>query len=265
MIRFSSMAIRFGQVWFDEPIVEPLPDVLILRHCRARPEAIAVTIKHSLVSDLEQPTEEIWEKIGKTCRYKIRRAENKDGAICSVDADQSPTIAELDDFVAFYDEFARAKSLAPINRSRLLAVAEAGRLRLSRGVLNGTIVVRHAYIVTGGTVRLLYSASLFRGSSDDVRAAIGRTNRLLHWLDMQTFKRQEYRTFDWGGLFADEIRPDHRGINDFKREFGGRRVDYFEGYAACSPLGRVVLQIAALPNAARSLLRNLRFRAAKPA
>lgn len=251
MIRFNFYGMTFAQAWFDEPIERPYPDVAVLRHSRTRPTSGPVSIKHSLVNDLSAPETEIWDRIGKTCRYKIRRAENKDGATWTID--RQPSAAEVAAFADFYDQFARQKGLAPIARDRFGAIATDGRLWLSQALLGDTVVVRHAHIITGDTARMLYSASLFRDVDADTRSAIGRTNRLLHWQDMLAFRATGFRTYDWGGVFADETAPDQKGINEFKREFGGEPIEYFEGYQACSTRGRLAIALFA----AREWLRGL--------
>ncbi len=244
MIRFKVLGLRFAQAWFDEPIEQPYPDIAILRHSLVRPSDGRVTVKHSLTSDLGLPEEELFGRIGKTCRYKIKRSESKDGATCTVEA--TPAAAEVEAFIAFYDRFAAQKGLAPINRKRFGAIAGEGRLWLSSAEVGGTVMVRHAHVVSGTTARMLYSASLFRDSDAEERAAIGRANRLLHWRDMLAFKAAGFRTYDWGGIFADETASDRKGINDFKREFGGEPVRYFESYRACSLMGRAALGLLSL-------------------
>jgi hypothetical protein len=256
MIRFSSMAVSFGERWFDEPVTRPIPDIVILRHSSVRPTTGLVSQKKSLVNDLTASDGEIFAKIGKTCRYKIKRAETKDLATCSYDPD--PSVAEVDMFLDFYALFARQKGLPPINRRQFLAVAKAGRLRLSRSELQGAVVVRHAYIVSNAIARLLYSASLFRSSDQEVRSAIGRANRLLHWRDLLAFKQEGLRVFDWGGIFADETSADRKGINNFKREFGGDPATYFEACEVHSLLGRLVLTMLLAARGAKALLRTLR-------
>ena len=258
MIRFRFMAIAFGQLWFDEVATPPMPDILILRHSRTRPESGPISTKRSLLTDLTKPEEQLWESIGKTCRYKIRRAETKDGVKCFVNL--VPSIVGVNEFADFYDRFARQKSLSPINPRRFAAMAHAGRLRVSRAEINENAVVRHAYVTAGRAVRLIYSASFYRDVDAETRAVIGRANRLLHWRDMISFKAGGFDQLDWGGLFADESAPDRRGINDFKREFGGTPMDYFDGYRACSLLGRTVLQLASLVVHAKQLVGKPRFK-----
>jgi lipid II:glycine glycyltransferase (peptidoglycan interpeptide bridge formation enzyme) len=263
MIRFNSLAIRFGQAWFDEPVTLPMPDIVVLRHSSVRPTAGLVSLKKSLVNDLTVPDDEIFAKIGKTCRYKIKRAETKDLALCRYQT--APSVEEVDSFLHFYAQFARQKGLSPINRKQFLAVARAGRLRLAEASLQGAVVVRHAYIVSGDTARLLYSASLFRDTDPEVRSAIGRANRLLHWRDLLAFKQEGLRVFDWGGIFADETSADRKGINDFKREFGGEPATYYDGYEAHSLLGQLILALLPAARGAKAFLATLRAGPTAPA
>jgi hypothetical protein len=256
MIRFAYFGVRFCQSWFDEPVTPPLPDIVILRQSRRRPASGPVSLKKSLVNDLTLPEEEIFANFSRSCRYNIRRAESKDLAECVMNS--APAPSDVDEFIAFYADFARQKGLAPLSPKRFSAIAEDGRLRISHAVLAGSVVARHAYVTAGDIVEADFSASLFRTADKETRAAIGRTNRLLNWRDMQFFKAAGFRQFDWGGLFQDENKPERKGINDFKREFGGVEVQYFEGYEAHTALGQVIMQLMPAAKAAEQFLGRLR-------
>jgi hypothetical protein len=252
MIRYTARGIRFGEIRFDEQPEPPLPDVLILRQRRTRPESGSYTTFHSFVTDLTENDQKLWDKIGKTCRYKIRRAETKDGVGCAIDP--APTPADIAIFIDFFNAFARQKSLAPIDRAELTAIARAGRLWLTRAEADGESVVRHSFLETNGTIRLLQSASLFRETDAETRAIIGRANRLLHWREILTFKERGLECLDWGGRFEDESSQERKGINDFKREFGGTPAEYFESWQALSSRGRVYMRLRALVHGAHALL-----------
>jgi hypothetical protein len=213
--RFAS----YAEVWFDE---EPPPDsrvdVLISRLRPNRAAAGRCTPFLSLVSDLTVEAEAFMAAFGGTNRYKIKRADSKDG----VTAEFVPEpLALLDEFCAFYDAFAEQKTLPKAYRRSLDAACAAGQLVLSAASHAGQRIVWHAYIRGGGSAALLHSASHFRQDGVD-RALVGRANRWLHWQDMLGFKALGLARYDWGGMFEDESVPEQASINNFKREFGGR-------------------------------------------
>jgi hypothetical protein len=237
--RFAS----YGELWFDEePPAASGVDVLISR-LRANPAGAGrCTPFLSLVSDLTVDAEALMKAFGGTNRYKIKRAASKDG----VTAEFLPEpIALLDEFCAFYDMFAEQKKLPKSYRRSLHAAREAGQLVLSAASHAGQRIVWHAYIRSGDSAALLHSASHFRQDGVD-RALVGRANRWLHWQDMLSFKALGLARYDWGGIFEDESVPEQASINNFKREFGGRRVETYNCVVGCSFKGRIYAAVRSL-------------------
>lgn len=220
MIIIKGRFATYVELWFDESIpTTRVGDVLICRQRSAPIEGHTCTPFHSLVSDLRIGEGELFEQFGKTNRYKISRAQKRDGLDFSFLADPRPA---LDAFCEFYDSFAQQKSLYAAYRRGLSAACDAKQLVLTSAFKDGSAIVWHAYITCGETAVLLHSASHFRTKDNDERALVGRANRWLHWQAMLGFKRVGFARFDWGGMFADEGTQERAGINNFKREFGGR-------------------------------------------
>jgi hypothetical protein len=256
MIRYRNRGITFAEVWFDEPVEEPLPDVLLYCQSKKRPPA-SVTPRLSLVNDLSASEEALWAAVGKSARYQINRARNRDGVTCVVET--RPECKAVDEFVRFFDAFARQRGLSPILRPWFDAIAEENRLWLTRSVRESQAIVWHSYLVTGGTIRMLHSASHLSQASDEMRRIIARANRLLLWSDMIAAKSSGLARYDWGGISVDESSPEKKGINDFKREFGGIVESSFDGAKPISVRGRIYwkLRSAAVES---PLVRRLRER-----
>lgn len=226
MIRLKGHCVTYGEVWFDEePPPSPGVDVLVFQR-RDRPIADARTVLlHSMQHDLTCALDEVQKRFHDTCRYQIRRADSKDDLSFEQVADPAE---RLDEFAAFYDQFTRQKLVWAVDRQWLGAAAAEGRLELTCATRRGEQLVWHAYIHSGASTSLEYSASLYRGGSTEYRALVGRANRWLHWQDMIAFKAAGVRCYDWGGLFADESTPERAGINEFKRTFGGVPVRSYQ-------------------------------------
>lgn len=239
MIRVRRLMTDLGEIWFDEEPIAPLPDVLVLRQRYTPPERGAYTTQRSLINDLTLSEDELWKGLGSTCRYKVRRAKDRDACVCAM-YDQ-PTDIQIHAFATFYEEFAKQKSLPLERLDKLAATARVGRLRLSTASRSGDTIVWHSYVVTGEVARLASTASLFRSDDPERRSIIGRANRLLHWNDMLAFKEGGLEKYDWGGLFVDESVPEKRNINNFKREFGGVERDFFGAIQGVSLQGKLYL------------------------
>ena len=258
MIRINGRGAAYGEVWYDEALPrDPGVDIVLYRHRPAPLAGVESTPSLSLVTDLSVGEDAIVEQFGKDCRYKIRRAESKDGVRTEFIVEPE---SRLDEFRAFYDSFAKQKSLEPAYHRWLVAACRADRLALS-ACRNGEALVWHAYVISGSTARLEYTGSSFRNRENEYRALVGRANRLLHWQDMRQFKAMGIKRYDWGGIFEDESVPENAGINRFKKEFGGQQERTYDCAVPLTLRGRVYLSLrnawrrrhSARPGASESL------------
>lgn len=241
MIRIKGRGAVYGEIWYDdEPSRDSGVDIIQYRQ-RAIPIADArLTPFLSLVTDLAGGEDAIPEKFRKDCRYKIRRAESKDGLHMEFITEPE---SRLEEFGTFFDAFATQKSLAPCDRQWLVAACKARQLALSSASRNGEALVWHAHVLSGKKAGLLHSASCFRNRDNDYRALVGRANRWLHWKDMLQFNAIGMECYDWGGLFDDESTPERAGINNFKRDFGGREERTYHCSVPVTVTGRVWLPL----------------------
>jgi hypothetical protein len=170
--------------------------------------------------DLTPEPDSIFAAFTKGTRYEINRA-SRDGIETEVTL--SPTEAQLNDFMDYYDMFAASKGVGAIHREHVRALSTAGSIAISNARGAGdSVLAAHAYIVTPSRVRLTHSASLFRTEdSSTARAQIGRANRLLHWIDLTTFRTMGARWYDFGGWYEGSSNQALLKINAFKQEFGG--------------------------------------------
>jgi hypothetical protein len=241
MIRLDGRGVVYGEVWFDEePSHDCRVDIVQYRFRKAPITHAHIRPFLTLVTDLFAGEEEIAHRFGKDCRYKIRRADTKDGLRAEFIADPEST---LDEFAGFFDAFARQKSHRPCDRKWLAAACEARQLVLSSATRDGEPLVWHAHVLCGASAGLQYTASHFRGQDNGYRALVGRANRWLHWKDMLRFKRMGMERYDWGGMFEDQSTLEREGINRFKQDFGGQPIRVYDCVVPVSLRGRVYLPL----------------------
>jgi len=241
MIRLEGRAALYGDVWFEEELPADAGVDIIRYHCRPKPVAGARSFEFlSMTTNLLIDPEAIGDAFSKDCRYKIRRADTKDGLVMECITSPEPRLAE---FCAFFDEFARQKSHDPSDRQWLHAACKAGQLVLTSASRSGEVLVWHAYLLCGAATWLQYSGSCFRDKKTDYRSLIGRANRWLHWRDMLRFKEMGVSRYDWGGLFQDESTPERAGINAFKKSFGGTVERTYECTVPLTVKGRMYLPL----------------------
>jgi hypothetical protein len=241
VIRIHGRAAVYGEVWFDEePPVDAGIDILVHRHCPSPIPRVRTVTLQTLRTDLARPVNEIVAAFDATCRNEIRRADSRDELCCEVIPEP---VDRLDEFITFYDKFARQKGICSTDRYWLGRAAAAHQLVLSQSSRDSEQLVWHAYLCVGDIAILMFSASWFRGKDSAYRSLVGRANRWLHWQDMLYFKRAGVRYYDWGGMFHDESTADRAGINQFKRMFGGRGVQSYECTVPVNARGRIWLAL----------------------
>lgn len=241
MIVLHGRGALYGELWFDEaPARGAGVDIFQYRFREAPVASAGATPLLSLATDLAVDEEAIAARFGKDCRYKIRRADTRDGLRLEFGA--GPEL-RLGEFADFFDAFARQKGHRPCDRHWLRAACAAGQLALSAAYCGEEALVRHAHVLCGTTAGLQYTASHFRGQDNEFRALVGRANRWLHWQDMLQLKALGFTRYDWGGMFEDESTPERAGINRFKCDFGGEQIRVYECAVPVSVRGRVYLPL----------------------
>jgi hypothetical protein len=227
------------EFWFDEAIPPRGVDVALLCRRPAIAEIAHPSANYTIVVDLTLSDEQLLANMHAGTRYKIRRAQNKDAL--EFGAPIAPDACSLAAFHDFFAQFAADKGLSPVRMKYLQAAAKAGVLRLGSMAHEGEVVVWHSYLLIGSRVRLLHSASLFRGQAPARRGLIGRANRLLHWLEMQHFRGTGATLFDFGGWYEGQDDEEKLRVNEFKEGFGGTVRQESDGVRALTLLGRAYL------------------------
>ena len=196
-ITFRRRGLVIGESYFSEP-ADQFPrhlDVLRVVAAATPPAGRRRSNEaHTLAIELLRDEDRLFADISSDTRRKIRRATDKDRV--ETIADVAPSGAGVSAFADAYDRFASARSLAPIFRPRLLALASTGHLTLTVArAPEGRELVRHAYVGARAHAHLMYSASLLPDAThSEERNLIGRANRLLHWRDIQHFQETSTMT-----------------------------------------------------------------------
>jgi hypothetical protein len=241
MIRIERRGVVYGEAWFgEEPARDARVDIVLHRHRGTPIPGARNTAALSIVTDLCVEADAIATRFDRDCRYKVRRADTKDGL--SLEFIRDPE-SRLDEFRAFHDAFTREKSLPPADRAWLLAACRARQLVLACACRNGEALVWHASVIGARAARLEHSASCFRSRETEFRSLTGRANRWLHWQELLRFREMGLARYDWGGIFEDESTSERAGINAFKKSFGGEQAQSWDCTVAASLKGRAWLPL----------------------
>lgn len=173
----------------------------------------------TLTVNLQQEEECILQQCTANCRNEIRK-----GSKIGLDFHVGPTTQEDADFI---QHFLNKKMLGQFSRD-YLADPEALVCVTS---LNGTRLATHLYVAScqAGRSRLVYSAVadptfILGPEGMSGQRLIGIANRFLHFSAIRHFRAQGLSVYDFGGIGLEENDPKIKGINEFKRSFGGTEV-----------------------------------------
>jgi hypothetical protein len=254
MIVWQGRLCRFGDIYFGEESVVP-GDVDVVRHFhRSTPlPGVPCSSMQTIVIELAPDPEVLLAAVSKNTRYEIRRGGDKDGLEYEV---VEGTAEAVDEFAAYYAQFAALKGLPPLSTDYLHALARARALDLSVVRQEGEVLVWHAYHRGRERVRLLHSVSLYRTTEDSARRnLVGRANRYQHWRDICRFRADAIALYDFGGWYEGAKDQEKVRINAFKEEFGGIIVPTFSGQHAVTVKGQLVLALLGTADSVRTGLR----------
>jgi hypothetical protein len=238
--------LRVNAIWFcsdtSEVINQSKADFIFLHGVRSNIfKNSIVNSQHTLITNLEETSEDIFKQISKNCRYEINRAKKENIECVVLEADalkRNPVM--LSTFKREYDDFTRLKGIPnTYNEGAMDKYIENGNVILTKAFKGDEDYAQHIYVSDKKNARLLYSVSKFRTEGLD-RNLIGRANKYLHWNDIQYLQSHSFQLLDWGGLSS---LTDPNGVDKFKKEFGGYEDQYYNIIVGKSLIGRLVVLV----------------------
>ena len=243
--------LRIVEAYFESPAENPFPYCDIYIVLQSPTSEGSSTPYKTLHIDLNKPIDSIWSGFRANTKNEINRSSQRDNII--IEIHRSPSAEVINEFLSFYNEFAKKKKINPANKHRLSALFEKNgfTIAFARNEL-GLLLVVHGYITLNKRSRLLYSGSCFDAKNDRAfNALAGRANRNLTWECIKYFKSFKNAIYDFGGI-SDGGTQMLVNIDDFKRSFGGSDVVEYNHYILRSAIAKTAFKIL-------SVLRRSRF------
>ena len=229
------------QVRFFAP-PDPFPRVDILKLCNLPAPFPGVENENcpTVVIDLEQPEESLWNGVESKTKKVIRQAVRE-----GVDVEHVQLSAETwNSFHSAYQKLrSRKKAADPLGVGQIGELVEQGlfAMTISRDA-GGTILSWHSYVRCLGHVRLLNTVSGVDPSRDTQwNNLVGRAHRLHHWKDMLLFKEEGVKTYDLGGVYRGTEDQEQANIARFKTSFGGQPTETYDAVLPLTVKGRIAL------------------------
>lgn len=193
-------------------------DVVRFNYCTQRINLPGYTCEEKLTStiDLQQESEEIWNKMDRKLRQKIKRA-TKEKITWKINEN-------FDEFYTISKDFWKQKNFAP--RIGVFLGLELPTIKIMKtygtlftAELNGEILSGHLYLEDNENILAWISTSKRLTVDKETSKLINYANCLLHWQAITYAKEKSIKTFNWGGISLD---PKNNTINAYKLSYGGQ-------------------------------------------
>jgi serine/alanine adding enzyme len=175
--------------------------------------------------DLKQPEDVLWQKMSKSARKRIRRAQRQED-LAVVEASSPKQLRDFYSLLRMTYEYAR---IPLADFSLFQSIFEV----LRPWQMAQFFMVYYRDIPIAGTVELLFKETMysFYGGTDRRFANLNPTE-LLQWRLFQWGQEHGYGLYDFGGAG----KPDEEyGVRDFKAKFGGELVNYGRNVCVHAP------------------------------
>jgi len=246
--------VWIAEYWFDENVQNQSVDVIRIIQ-RSNPLAgKGYQEFYTILVDLKQDKDVIFNSMKKGTRNEIRRAAEKDGSIyecCSTDDET------IDQFICYYNKFALKKRISKISSWILKEYAKMEALDISRvRAVDGNILNWNVFLKYNERARHLFGCSQFRESADiSFSQLAGRATRYFHWQNMLKFKGQGMSIYDLGGWYQGNKDIAKLSINKFKECFGGVIVKNYKQEFGITPKGKLFVILLNVRNMLNELIK----------
>jgi len=198
-------------------------DVVTFKFCKDRINLPGYKCVEKLTStiDLTQELDEIWEKMNRKLRQKIKKA-TRENIVWKINENFNEFYTISKDFVKQKNYVSRIEGFFGLELPDIKIMKKYGTLFTAE--LNGEILGGHLYLEDNDNILAWISASKRLAVNNETTKLINNANCLLHWQAINYAKEKSIRTFNWGGLWSlDEAQdPKKNSINTFKLSYGGQ-------------------------------------------
>jgi hypothetical protein len=242
--RMYRRLVRTQVNFFAPPATFPRVDILKLLNLPAPFPNVSNESLPTVVIDLRQTEEALWNGVEPKTRKVIRQAA-RDG----VEVVPVPLSAEnWNEFHTAYEKLrSRKKAADPLGVGQIGELIERGFfvLTVSRDA-NRNVLSWHGYIRCGDRARLINTVSAIDPARDSQwNNQVGRAHRLHHWKDMLSFKEEGIATYDLGGVYRGTADQEQINIAKFKTSFGGEPAETYDAVLPLTAKGRLALSLLA--------------------
>jgi hypothetical protein len=234
--------VRTHIEFFSPPEAFPRVDILKLCNLPAPFPGVSNESRPTVVIDLRQPEDALWNGVEPKTRKVIRQAAREGVEVARVQL----SAASWNEFHTAYQKLrTRKKAADPLGIGQIGELIERGLfvLTASRDA-NGNVLSWHGYIRCRGRARLINTVSALDPARDSQwNNLVGRAHRLHHWKDMLAFKEEGAAIYDLGGVYRGTEDQEQINIAKFKTSFGGEPTETYDAVLPLTAKGRLALSL----------------------
>lgn len=197
---------------------------------------------HTLLIDLSQSSEEIWNKIYHRTQTEISSFQNNNTFDHQVF--HSLSFNKLEYYLKLLEKFTTIRKIRGPETERLHAYNKEGLLFISE-LNSGT----ESYCINFYRVTSQRAVNLHSFTTQELmphtqsNSFFGRAHRTLHWKDLIYFKENGVPVYDLGGWYHGKDDEALLHINQFKEQFGGEKVKEYSGVIYNNPFVKLIKNI----------------------
>jgi lipid II:glycine glycyltransferase (peptidoglycan interpeptide bridge formation enzyme) len=200
-------------------------DFLNFRYCKNKVDVKGFTPKKefTIVIDLTQDLDTIWQNMDKNVRYWIKRAQREGIRIRMNEG--------YNQFFQIYRSFIQKKGIKSlfdvfgVGTYTLESTKKNGTLFVAE--YNGELLVGTLYLEDDSQIRSWIGASKRLEVDNGKKKLITCADRLIDWEAIKYAKAKGIKEFDLGGIWSEEEAEkdiEKKGINTYKLSMGGKTV-----------------------------------------
>lgn len=171
-----------------------------------------VRAQRTLIFNLSEDLENIFQKFNDTCKKHIRRGE------------RNPDLKLVADDKNFAESYALYRRVKNQEGARPDLKREFENCIFFNAYFKGKMIVTMSFYDNGEIIRAKHIASLRKEMDEAESKIIAHSTRGLNWEAMKWGKAHGRKIFDLAGITDD---PSKAGIKDFKMSFGGDIKDIY--------------------------------------
>ncbi len=178
------------------------------------------TLSQTWVLDLQQDKDILWKNMEKRARGAIRKAIKSKLQI------RNATAFDLEDFYILHCETYRRTGAKPHPKAYFEAIWHDF---IDKDLSSTFIAEKEGKMIAADNFGCYKKSSIYWTGASSETGLLTQANSLLHWTAMQCMKEKGIQWFESGEAFPHIYEGKMKGLNYFKRSFGGDLYPYYKG------------------------------------